>query len=121
MRCDRLFRRRGGSDPRVRNQQLKVDRRRRQRISLGLCGLGIVLPGLAHLFEGRALFGALRVFLVGTGAALVLAQIGLPVPWDVGSLGVAVPELIGAALLGPLYVLALLESYRRLRDSGAMG
>ncbi len=116
MRCDRLFRRRSGSDPRVRREQLKVDRRRQRRMAAGLFGAGIAIPGLAHLFEGKALLGSIRVFLVGTGAALVLAEFSLAVPWDVGSLGVALPDLLGGALLVPLYLLALFGSFSRLRN-----
>jgi hypothetical protein len=99
---------------------MMADKKRQRRITAGLFGVGIALPGLAHLFEGRALSGSVRVFLVGTGAALVLAKISLPVPWDVGSLGVALPGVLGGVLLAPLYGISILESVSRMRSRWAV-
>lgn len=113
--CERLRSNAGASDPRLRRAQLDLDRARRRRLRLGLFGAGVVLPGLPALFDGQVTSGYLRIAAVGTAVALLTLVPRLPGPWEVGNLGVALPNVFGFGLLIPLYALGLWAAFLRLR------
>ncbi len=75
----------------------------------------MVLPGLPAVFDGQVVSGYLRIAAVGTAVALLTLVPRLPGPWEVGNLGVALPNVFGFGLLIPLYALGLWAAFLRLR------
>jgi hypothetical protein len=119
VRCARLFARGANSDPRMRKLQLDLDRRRRRRSAWLRATVALLVPGGARVLEGRAVSGSLALLLAGTGAALALMPALVPVPFEVGGLGKALPLVAGCALLGPAYVWALADTRRQLKLAGS--
>ncbi len=113
--CERLRAPSGPSDPRLRRAQLDLDKTRRRRVTLGLFGAGILLPGLASLFESRVASGCVRIAAIGVGVGLLVVPGAIPSPWEVGDLSTTLPTVLGFGLLVPLYALGLWESFSRLR------
>ncbi len=116
--CERLRSSAGSSDPRLRQAQLSLDRARRKRVTLGLFGSGILIPGLPALFEGRIASGCASIAAVGAGIAMLLIPSSVPGPWEIGDLGHALPAILGFGLLIPSYALGLWVSFNRLRRRG---
>ena len=115
--CVRLFASRETTDPRMRKQQLDLDRSRERHAQIRLALGGLVAPGAADLVEGRRLRGAVLLFTLGFGLAMLCAPAVLPLPWDLGALGLAAPYALGALLVAPLYAFGLAQALGRL--SGA--
>jgi tetratricopeptide (TPR) repeat protein len=116
--CERLLSSAGSSDPRLRRAQLDLDRARRKRVTLGLFGSGILIPGLPALFEGRIAGGCTGIAAVGAGVAMLLIHSRVPGPWEIGDLGHALPAIFGYGLLVPAYALGVWGSFTRLRRWG---
>ncbi len=122
VRCARLFVRGEKSDPRVRQQQIGLDRKRQQSVSRGLGLLALAIPGAARVFEGRVFAGGLRIFFTALGfGLLVLAHplwfngaMAFPAPFEVGGLGIALPLALALVVLVPLYFSTFIEAYHRL-------
>ncbi len=113
-RCVRLFVKREHTDPRMRKQQLDIDRRRERFAQVRLAAGALVVPGSADVVEGRWLRGTATLFALGLGFGLLRAPEILPLPWDLGSLGEMAPYATGLALLASLYAVALTQSLGRL-------
>ena len=113
--CERLRSSAGSSDPRLRQAQLSLDRARRKRVTLGLFGSGILIPGLSALFEGRIASGCARIAAVGAGIAMLLIPSRVPGPWEIGDLGHTLSAILGFGLLIPSYAFGWWESFKRLR------
>lgn len=115
--CVRLFASRETTDPRMRKQQLDLDRRRERHAQIRLALGGLVAPGAADLVERRWLRGAASLVTLGIGLAMLSAPAVLPLPWDLGALGLAAPYAIGALLVAPLYAFGLAQGLGRLSGS----
>lgn len=113
-RCVRLFIKREHTDPRLRKQQLQIDRRRERFAQVRLAAGGLAMPGSADVVEGRWLRGTVTLFALGLGFGLLRAPEILPLPWDLGRLGELAPYALGLALLASLYAMALAQSFGRL-------
>jgi hypothetical protein len=113
-RCVRLFVKHERTDPRLRKLQLDLDRRRQRRSQLKLAACSLFAPGLADLLDGRFARGMFALFALGAGAALLQAPDVLPLPWELGSLGLVVPPVLGLALVAPLYAIGFAQALRRL-------
>ena len=113
-RCVRLFVKRERTDPRLRKLQLDLDRRRQRRTQIELAACSLLAPGFADLLDGRFARGMLALFALGTGFALLQAPELLPLPWELGSLGLVVPPVLGLALVAPLYAVGFAKALRRL-------
>ncbi|MGH7291082.1 MAG: hypothetical protein ACREJT_07735, partial [Myxococcota bacterium] len=113
-RCVRLFVKHERTDPRLRKLQLDLDRRRQRRSQLQLAASSLFAPGLADLLDGRFARGMLALFALGTGFALLQAPEVLPLPWELGSLGLVVPPVLGLALVAPLYAIGFAHALRRV-------
>ncbi len=101
MRCIRLFLRRDRTDPRLRKLELDRDRRRQRRTIVTHTFAALVAPGAVDLVDGRIARGALLLFALGAGFAALHAPGILPVPWDLGTLGYALPVFIALTFLVP--------------------
>ena len=113
-RCVRLFVKRELTDPRMRKQQLDLDRRRDRKQQIRLAAGALFAPGSADLLEGRWLRGMVSFFALGLGFGLLRAPLLLPLPWELASLGVVVPHAAGVAFLAPLYALGLAQAFAKL-------
>lgn len=118
VRCARLFARGSRSDPRVRKQQLDLDKKRQTLRARGRAGFGLVLPGAARVLGGRVLAGGAALLVAGTGAGLVLGPRFVAVPFEVGGLGTGLPLAVGGLLLSLAYVWGLYDAIRELRSGG---
>ncbi|MHC4732628.1 MAG: hypothetical protein ACYS6Z_18830 [Planctomycetota bacterium] len=119
-RCANLFSQSETLDSRMRRQQIARDRLRLRRTGRGLAALGLVLPGAARMFEGRIGSGWIQLLLAAFGGALLLTRDLAALPAEVGALGAAMQSVAAAALLAPVYLIAVRESLRRLRSAGRM-
>jgi hypothetical protein len=54
------------------------------------------------------------LFALGTGIALLHAPEVLPLPWELASLGLVAPPVLGLALVAPLYAVGFAQAMRRL-------
>jgi tetratricopeptide (TPR) repeat protein len=113
-RCVRLFVKRELIDPRMRKQQLELDRRRNRKEQIRLGTGALIAPGSADILEGRGLRGMAALFALGLGLALVRAPLLLPLPWELASLGVLAPYTAGVALLALLYARGLTQAFGKL-------
>ncbi len=113
-RCVRLFIKREHTDPRMRKQQLDIDRRRDRHAQLRLAAGALVVPGSADVVEDNWLRGMVTLFALGLGAGLLRAPELLPQPWELGGLGAVAPHALGLVLLAPLYALGLMQALGRL-------
>lgn len=113
LRCVRLFARGSDSDPRVRKQQLELDRRRERRKANLLGGLSVVTPGVNWVLEGRSTFGAVALTAVGLGLALGFAPVILTPPMEMGELGSWLTLAIAMVLIPPVYLLGLNDARER--------
>jgi len=113
-RCVRLFIKREHTDPRLRKLELDRDKSRQRRAVLAQALAALVAPGSVDLVDGRYARGSARLFAVGAGAAALFAPAVLPVPWDLGTLGFALPVGTALALLAPAFALGLAQSVNRL-------
>ena len=113
-RCVHLFVKRERTDPRLRKQQLELDRRRERRAQAGLAVGALIAPGSADLLEGQWLRGMAALAALGVGLGLLRARALLPLPWEIGELGVVAPYVAGLAFLAPLYIVGLVQAARRL-------
>src|SRR5262245_1239613 len=102
LRCVRLFVRRGRTDPRLRKLELDRDRSRQRRAIVGQAFGALVAPGCVDLADGRSGRGLALLFATGAGLAALHAPGILPVPWDLGTLGYALPVVTALALLAPV-------------------
>jgi tetratricopeptide (TPR) repeat protein len=114
MRCIRLFIRREHTDPRLRKLQLDRDRNRQRRTAVAQAAAGLAAPGTVDLHDGRLGRGALLLFAIGAGFAALEAPGLVPVPWDLGSFGFALPTACALALLVPSYALGLTQAAKKL-------
>ncbi|HTO52064.1 MAG TPA: hypothetical protein VMR50_01665 [Myxococcota bacterium] len=114
MRCVRLFIKREHTDPRLRKLELDRDRRRQRRATLIQSLSALVAPGMVDLVDGRTGRGALLLFALGAGLAALHAPGLLPVPWDLGTLGYALPVVLALACLAPTLAFGVLQSISRL-------
>jgi hypothetical protein len=114
MRCVRLFMKRERTDPRLRKLELDRDRRRQRRAILVQSAASLVAPGMVDLVDGRVLRGAVLLFGMGAGLASLQAPGILPVPWDLGTLGYALPVALALFLMAPTVVLGVLQSFSKL-------
>lgn len=101
LRCVRLFLKRERTDPRLRKLELDRDRRRQRRTTVTHAFTALVAPGVVDLVDGRIARGALLLFALGAGVAALHAPGLLPVPWDLGTLGYALPVVLALAFLVP--------------------
>ena len=113
-RCVRLFVKREHTDPRMRKQQLDIDRRRERLAQVRLAAGALLLPGSADVVEGRWLRGMAMLFALGLGLGLLRAPEILPLPWELGGLGEVAPYAAALLLVAPLYAFGLLQSLGRL-------
>lgn len=113
-RCVRLFANRETTDPRMRKQQLDLDRRRERHAQIRLAASTLIVPGCADLLEGRWLRGMATLFALGLGLGMLRAPLLLPLPWELGTFGVVAPYALGALLVAPLYLLGLAQAAGRL-------
>jgi tetratricopeptide (TPR) repeat protein len=113
-RCVRLFVKHERTDPRLRKVQLDLDRRRQRRSQLKLAAASLFVPGFADLLDGRFTRGMIALFALGTGLALLQAPDVLPLPWELGSLGLVAPPVLGLALVAPLYAIGFVQALRRI-------
>src|SRR5262249_58404703 len=95
-RCVRLFIKREHTDPRLRKLELDRDRRRQHRAILTQSLVSLVAPGIVDLVDSRTARGTWLLLSVGAGLAALHAPGILPVPWDLGTLGFAVPVALAA-------------------------
>jgi len=114
MRCVRLFIKRENTDPRLRKLELDRDRSRQRRAVLAQAGAALLAPGAVDLLDERLVRGSARLFALGAGLAALYAPAVLPVPWDLGTLGFALPVCTALALLAPTCLLALFQSAGKL-------
>ncbi|MFI5317356.1 MAG: hypothetical protein ACHQ6T_16775, partial [Myxococcota bacterium] len=116
MRCVRLFIRRERTDPRLRKLELDRDRRRQRRAVLSQAAAAVFAPGVVDLIDGRTARGAALLFALGAGFAALNAPGVLPVPWDLGTLGYALPVGAALALLVPTFALGVTQAASKLRQ-----
>ena len=114
MRCVRLFIKRENTDPRLRKLELARDRSRQRRAVLAQAVAALAAPGAVDLLDERLWRGSLRLFALGAGLAALYAPALLPVPWDLGTLGFALPVCTALALLAPTALFALVQTAGRL-------
>ncbi len=114
MRCVRLFLKRERTDPRLRKLELDRDRRRQRRAILGQAFGALVAPGCVDLSDGRSARGLALLFATGAGLAALHAPGVLPVPWDLGTLGYALPVVTALLLLGPTFALGAAQFANKL-------
>lgn len=115
MRCVRLFIKRERTDPRLRKLELDRDRRRQRRSVLTQAAAALVVPGVVDLADGRLARGSALMFALGAGVAALHAPGLLPVPWDLGTLGYALPVGVALLLLAPTLLLAVVQAASKLR------
>jgi hypothetical protein len=115
LRCVRLFEQRQNVDPRVRQEQLQLDRRRQRGLALRAAGVALLVPGLGLLSRGRCLRGALQLGIAALGAALLISPAWVAAPWEVGPFGGWAPLFGGGSLLALAYVAALHQALRLAR------
>jgi hypothetical protein len=118
VRCVRLFESRQNVDARVRQEQLQLDRRRQRRLALCAAGAALLAPGVGALRRGRWLAGAIQLFGLALGAALLLSVRWFAAPWEVGPLA-AWLSAAGPVLVGLAYLSALLQALRLVRGREA--
>jgi tetratricopeptide (TPR) repeat protein len=114
MRCVRLFLRRERTDPRLRKVELDRDRQRQRRTILTHAAASLLAPGSIDLVEGRIARGALLLFALGAGVAALHAPGLLPVPWDLGTFGYALPVAIALVFLAPTLAYGAKQSVSKL-------
>jgi tetratricopeptide (TPR) repeat protein len=114
MRCVRLFLKRERTDPRLRKLELDRDRRRQRRAILGQAFGALLAPGCVDLSDGRNARGLALLFATGAGFAALNAPGVLPVPWDLGTLGYALPVVTALLLLGPTFALGAAQFASKL-------
>jgi tetratricopeptide (TPR) repeat protein len=114
MRCVRLFLKREHTDPRLRRLELDRDRRRQRRTILTHAAAALFAPGVVDLVDGRIGRGALLLFALGAGFAALHAPGILPVPWDLGTLGYALPVAIALLCLTPTLAFGVKQSIGKL-------
>ena len=114
MRCVRLFIRRENTDPRLRKLELDRDRSRQRRAVLAQAAAALLAPGAVDLLDEHLVRGSVRLFALGAGLAALLAPGLLPVPWDLGTLGFALPVATALGLLVPSCALALVQTAGKL-------
>jgi tetratricopeptide (TPR) repeat protein len=114
MRCVRLFLRRERTDPRLRKLELDRDRRRQRRTILTHAAAALFAPGVVDLIDGRSVRGALLLFALGAGVAALHAPGILPVPWDLGTLGYALPVALALLFLAPTFAFGLKQTAGKL-------
>jgi tetratricopeptide (TPR) repeat protein len=113
-RCVRLFIKREHTDPRLRKLELDRDRRRQRRAILTQSLASLAAPGMVDLVDSRIARGIWLLFSLGAGLAALHAPGILPVPWDLGTLGFALPVALALFLLAPPVVLGVLQSVSKL-------
>ncbi|HTO08193.1 MAG TPA: hypothetical protein VMR86_14175 [Myxococcota bacterium] len=114
MRCVRLFIKRERTDPRLRKLELDRDRRRQRRAILSQSLASLAAPGLVDLVDDRTVRGTWLLFSLGSGLAALHAPGILPVPWDLGTLGFALPVALALFFLAPPVALGVLQSVSKL-------
>ncbi len=114
MRCVRLFLRRERTDPRLRKLELDRDRRRQRRTILTQAAAALCAPGVVDLIDGRIARGALLLFALGAGIAALHAPGILPVPWDLGTLGYALPVAMALFFLAPTFAFGAKQAVAKL-------
>ncbi|HKC49213.1 MAG TPA: hypothetical protein VKF60_00360 [Myxococcota bacterium] len=114
MRCVRLFLKRERTDPRLRRLELDRDRKRQQRTVLAHAAAALFAPGVVDLVDGRLARGALLLFALGAGIAALHAPGILPVPWDLGTLGYALPVVLALSFLVPTFAFGARQSLGKL-------
>jgi hypothetical protein len=114
MRCVRLFLRRERTDPRLRKLELDRDRRRQRRTILTQAAAALFAPGVVDLIDGRIARGALLLFALGAGIAALHAPGILPVPWDLGTLGYALPVAMALFFLAPTFAFGAKQAVAKL-------
>jgi tetratricopeptide (TPR) repeat protein len=114
MRCVRLFIKRERTDPRLRKRELDRDRRRQRRTILTHALGSLCAPGVVDLADGRIARGAVLLFALGAGVSALHAPGILPVPWDLGTLGYALPVAIALFFLAPTAAFALKQTLGKL-------
>jgi len=114
MRCVRLFIKRERTDPRLRKLELDRDRQRQRRAIVGQAFGALVAPGCVDLADGRSARGLALLFATGAGFAALNAPGGLPVPWDLGTLGYALPVVTALCLLAPTLALGAVQFVKKL-------
>jgi len=110
----RLFLKREHTDPRLRRLELDRDRRRQRRTILTHAAAALFAPGVVDLVDGRIGRGALLLFALGAGFAALHAPGILPVPWDLGTLGYALPVAIALLCLTPTLAFGVKQSIGKL-------
>ena len=114
MRCVRLFLKRERTDPRLRKLELDRDRRRQRRAILSQAAAALFAPGVVDLVDGRIARGALLLFALGAGFAALHAPGILPVPWDLGTLGYALPVVLALLFLAPTLAFGVKQTFGKL-------
>ena len=104
-RCVRLFVKREHTDPRMRKQQLDLDRRRERRAQVRLAAGALIVPGSADSSRAAGCAAWSRCSRSDSALGLLRAPELLPLPWELGGLGGSAPYAAGLALLAPLYAL----------------
>jgi tetratricopeptide (TPR) repeat protein len=115
LRCVRLFEQRQNVDPRVRKEQLQLDRRHQRRLALRAAGFALLAPGAESLRRGRCASGSAQLLLAALGAALVASPHFIAAPWDVGPLGHWLALAGGLGLLVPVYLGSFAQALRLAR------
>ncbi|NRA01838.1 MAG: hypothetical protein HRU00_04475 [Myxococcales bacterium] len=113
-RCQRARTPDPETDAAVRAWQIGRIRSRQGHVRRALAGLALLLPGAAHVLEGRSLAGLARLLPTTLAAALCMLVLQAPMPSEIGLPLARAVLVFGLGSLALLYAASLREAFQRL-------